>query len=128
MGEKTMSGWHIPDISTLEKKLNTDLSDGLSAREAVTRLEKEHKKDKKGRKKSLFVPKRGSGFVNLTTFFASPLVLLLLIMSLLTAWLGNHVVGWSVFLATLATAIFGGIVAMRAQKRLDDMKEFYSEM
>ena len=31
------------------------LSDGLSSREAVTRLEKEHKNDKKGRKKSLLV-------------------------------------------------------------------------
>lgn len=123
-----MSGWHIPEISTLEKKLNTDLSDGLSAREAVQRLEKENKKNKKGRKKSLFVPKRSSGFVNFTTFFASPFVLLLLIMSILTALFGHRIAGCSVFVATLAAAIFGGIVALRAQKRLDDMKEYAAPM
>ena len=123
-----MSGWHIPDISKLEKKLNTDVSDGLSAREAVVRLEKEYKKDKKGRKKSLFVPRRSSPFIELTTFFASPFVILLLVMSFLTAFLGNHILGASVFLATLAAAVFGGIVSLRAQKRLEAMKEYSAPM
>ena len=45
---------HIPDLSTLEKKLGTDLSDGLPAREARVRLEKE----KKNEKISLFVSRK----------------------------------------------------------------------
>ena len=48
-----MANWHIQELTVLEKKLNTDLSDGLSAREARLRLDKEYKRNKKGRKKIL---------------------------------------------------------------------------
>ena len=123
-----MATWHIPELTELEKKLNTDLSEGLSAREARVRLEKEYKTNKKGRKKSLFVPGRKSAFSCLTTFLASPFVILLLILSLLTAIFGRPLLGGLVFILTLTAAIFGGIVSLRAQKRLDVMKEYASPM
>jgi hypothetical protein len=55
------TGWHIPEFSEIEKSLNTDLSEGLSAREASNRLEKEIKLEKGGRK-SLFVPQKSSAW------------------------------------------------------------------
>ena len=49
---------HIPDLSTLEKKLGTDLSDGLPAREARVRLEKEKKNLKNDNNNSFIGKKR----------------------------------------------------------------------
>lgn len=123
-----MANWHIPELTELEKKFNTDLSDGLSAREASIRLDKEYKRDKKGRKKSLFVPNRRSMWIYLASFTGTPFVILLLVMSLLTAFFGKPLLGASVFVLTIASAIFGGIVSLRAQRRLDVMKEYASPM
>lgn len=123
-----MANWHIPELAELEKKLNTDLSDGLSAREARLRLEKEYKNDRKGRKRSLFVPTKKSMWVYLSSFATTPFVILLLIMSILTAIFGRPFLGSSVFILTLAAAIFGGIVSLRAQRRLDVMKEYAAPM
>ena len=115
---------HIPDLSTLEKKLGTNLSDGLPAREARVRLEK----DKKHENSSLFVSRRRPTWTSLLTFAGSPYALLLLITSLLTALFGKTVLGWSVFAVTLAATAFGGILVLNAQKTFGSMGEYASPM
>ena len=115
---------HIPDLSTLEKKLGTDLSDGLPAREARVRLEKE----KKNEKISLFVSRKRPAWTSLLTFAGSPYALLLLITSLLTALFGKTVLGWSVFAVTLAATVFGGILTLSSRRTFESMNEYASPM
>ncbi len=122
-----MEHWHIPELNILEKKLNTDLVDGLSAREARVRLEKQTKRQG-GRVRSLFVPQSRSMWSSLLSFATSPFTILLLLMSLLTAIFGRGLLGGLVFTVALAAAIFGGIVSLRAQRRLDRMREYASPM
>lgn len=115
---------HIPDLSTLEKKLGTSLSEGLPAREARVRLEK----NKKHENKSLFVSQKRPVWTSLLTFTGTPYALLLLITSLLTALFGKTVLGWSVFAVTLAASAFGGILILNAQKTFESMGEYASPM
>ena len=122
-----MNKWHIPDLNTLEKELNTDISDGLSPREASVRLEKQ-KKRSGGNISSLFVPRKNGTFKALFCFISSPFTILLLFISLLVGLFGRELLGALVFLVTLAAAIYGGIVNMRAERRLDKMKEYASPM
>ena len=119
-----MTNPHIPDRSTLEKRLGTDLSDGLPAREARVRLERE----KKNEKSSLFVSRKRPAWTSLLTFAGSPYVLLLLIISLLTALFGKTVIGWSVFAVTLAAAALGGILTLSANRTFESMNEYASPM
>ena len=119
-----MTNPHIPDLSTLEKKLGTSLSEGLPAREARVRLEK----DKKRENKSLFVSQKRPVWTSLLTFAGSPYALLLLITSLLTALFGKTVLGWSVFAVTVAATTFGGILALWAQRTFESMGEYASPM
>ena len=90
---------HILDLTTLEKEYNTDILEGLSSREAKSRLEKERKR---GATTSLFVPGNKDRIAKFAVFFCSPFVVLLLIMSLLTALFGRPVLGCSVFAFTFA--------------------------
>ncbi len=122
-----MEKWHIPEINILEKKLNTDLAEGLSAREARERLEK-YKKRTHGKVKSLFVPQRRSFWHPLLSFVCSPLTVLLLLISLLATIFGREYLGGLVFLSTLAAAVFGGIVSLRAERRLNGMREYAAPM
>ena len=122
-----MENWHIPELNILEKKLNTDLLDGLSAREARVRLEKQTKRQG-GRVRSLFVPRSRSVRSSLLSFAASPFTILLLLMALLTAIFGRGMLGALVFTVALAAVVFGGIVSLRAQRRLDRMREYASPM
>lgn len=119
-----MTNPHIPDLSTLEKKLGTDLSEGLPVREAKIRLEKSNKNGKE--QSSVFVAKKRPAWTALLTFAGSPYALLLLITSLLTALFGKTVIGWSVFAVTLAATAFGGVLALYAQRTFDSMGEYAS--
>ena len=122
-----MENWHIPELNILEKKLNTNIADGLSAREARVRLEKLNKKSG-GRIKSLFVPRSKSIFSSLLHFFYSPTTVLLLLIAIMAALFGRGLLGWFVFGVALAGAVFGGIVYLRAQRRLERMLEYASPM
>ena len=122
-----MIKWHVPDLNNLEKKLNTDISEGLSAREARERLEK-HKKRFGVNTKSLFVPKKNGTLKSIFCFIASPYTILLLLISLLTAIFGRGLLGSLVFIVTLTAALYGGIVNIRAERRIDTMKEYASPM
>ena len=122
-----MIKWHVPDLNNLEKKLNTDISEGLSAREARERLEK-HKKRFGVNTKYLFVPKKNGTLKSIFCFIASPYTILLLLISLLTAIFGRGLLGSLVFIVTLAAALYGGIVNIRAERRIDTMKEYASPM
>lgn len=122
-----MNKWHIPELNELEKRFNTDLTEGLSAREARERLEK-YKKQTGGRQKSLFVPRKRSFFYPLLSFVGSPLTVLLLLISFLAMIFGRPYLGGCVFALTLAAAIYGGIVSLRAERRLDKMREYAAPM
>ncbi len=122
-----MENWHIPELNVLEKKLNTNIADGLSAREARVRLEKLNNRSG-GRVKSLFVPKSKSIFSSLLHFFSSPTTVLLLLISAMAALFGRGLLGWFVFGVALSGAVFGGIVYLRAQRRLERMREYASPM
>ena len=79
--------WQTLDIKALETELKTDLAEGLSIREARDRLEKEKKRDG-GVRSSLFVSKRGSRIKAMLSFFATPAVIALVVMSVLAAVFG----------------------------------------
>ena len=128
------NNWHIYDIGSVEKMLNTDLSDGLSAREARNRLEKENKLEKGGRK-SLFVKSRSSVWKGFVTFASAPFAILLAITSLLIVIISSAskdreglLLGLSILAVVLATVIFGGILSSRARRRIEAMGEFASPM
>lgn len=123
MGNK----WHILDIKALGAELKTDLADGLSIREARMRLEREKRRDG-GERPSLFVPKKSSQIRAMLSFFATPAVIALVVMSVLAAVFGELVMGVIVLAITLVGAIMGGIVSARAQKRLDSMRDYASPM
>jgi len=116
---------HIPDLTTLEKQLNTDLSEGLTARAARERLEKEQKHKNRW---SLFVMPKTPMIISLLSFIASPFAVLLIIMSLLVALFGDPLLGFAVLIITVAATVFGGIMSAGASHRLESMREYASPM
>ena len=119
--------WQTLDIKALEAELKTDLAEGLSIREARARLEKEKRRDG-GERSSLFVPKKSSQSKALLSFFATPAVIALVVMSVLAAVFGEPAMGIIVLTITIVGAIIGGIVSAGAQKKLDSMRDFASPM
>ncbi len=112
--------WHTLTKGEIEKKLNTDLSDGLSVREARERLEEE-KKRSNGDRYSLFVPKSPNYIKSIFALFATPCVLIAVVVSALAALLGGSAVGILVFLITFVGAIACGIILCNAEKRSHDL-------
>ncbi len=119
--------WHSAKLSELEGLLKTDLLNGLSMRESRERLEKEKKQDG-GDRRSLFTPKRKSYLKQSLSFFATPGIIILIIISLLAAVFSDLYSGLFVLLITVIGALVGGIILQSAQKRLDSMQEFASPM
>ncbi|MBP3375622.1 MAG: hypothetical protein J6L83_02530 [Clostridia bacterium] len=119
--------WQNLDIKALEATLKTDLAEGISIRDARVRLEKEKRLDG-GERVSLFVPKRSSQLKAALSFFATPAVIALVVMSLLAASFGEVLMGILVLSVALVGAILGGIVCARAQKKLDSMRDYASPM
>ena len=119
--------WHCYNLNTIEEKLKTDLVDGLTSREARVRLEKK-KKDNNGYISSLFVSKKKSSIRCITSFLTAPSVILLLVIAVLAIIFHRVALGASVFAVALAGAIFGGIIDLRAQRRVEAMKEYASPM
>ncbi len=119
--------WHAAPLSMLEKRFGTDLGEGLSARVAHTKLENE-KKENKGKKKSLFTPVRKSAVSCLLCYLATPYVILLLIVSLATAFFGSVLLGLAVFFVAFGAALFGGFLNLRAVRRLESIGEYASPM
>ena len=118
---------HILSVQELEKALSTDLSDGLSIREARVRLPEEKKRDG-GERFSLFVPKRSNYIALALSFFATPGIIILIVISLLAALFGSLFTGISVMLLSLAGAIVGGLILRSSRRNLDSMMEFASPM
>ena len=118
---------HTLSFSELEKALETELSDGLSIREARERLPEEKKRDGKDRY-SLFVPPKSNYFALALSFFASPGIIVLIVISLLAAVFGNLLTGISVMLLTVAGAVVGGVVLQSSRRKLDSMDDFASPM
>lgn len=121
------ANWHCYNLNTIEEKLKTDLTDGLTSREARMRLEKEKKKQG-GYRGSLFVGKKKSAILCLTSFLTAPSVILLLVISILAAIFDRAALGLSVLAVATAGAVFGGIINLRAQRKVESMKEFASPM
>ena len=119
--------WHCEDLNKIEKMLKTDLSEGLTSREARERLEKEIKKSG-GHRSSLFVGKRKSTAECFATFFLSPSIILLILISLMAAIFGRFILGASVLIVALASAVLGGIFNLRSQRTLESMREYASPM
>ncbi len=119
--------WHISDLSILEKRLGSNISDGLSAREARIRLEKDHKA-KKGKIGSLFTTGKSSMWGTLLSYVISPFFALLLIVSIATACFGSRLEGISAFAITMGTALFGGFLRMRATHRIEAMQNYANPM
>ncbi len=119
--------WHIPDIKALEKEFDTDLVEGLTIREARARLEKE-KRRSGTKRKSLFVPRKTAGPMSFLSFFKTPGVILLLLISLLSLLFGSTLTGASVLMITLAGAAVGGFISYRSEKKLDMMRDYASPM
>ena len=119
--------WHCYNLNTIEEMLKTDLVEGLTSREARTRLEKEKKK-RNGYISSLFVSKKKSAIKCFSSFLTAPSVILLVIISILATVFDRAVLGASVFIVAAAGAVFGGIINLRAQRRVEAMKEYASPM
>ncbi len=118
---------HTLSLAELSAELNTDLSDGLSIREARSRLDKERKRDG-GERRSLFIPRKSNYFKIATSFFLTPGIIILLVISLLAAIFGSLFAGISVLLIALAGAMTAGIITQKAQRKLDAMHEYASPM
>ena len=119
--------WHCEDLNTIEARLRTDLSEGLTSREARERLDREMKKSG-GYRSTLFVGKRKPTLECLATFLFSPSVILLMLISLLSAIFGRFVLGASVLIVAIACVVLGGILNLRAQRILESMREYASPM
>ncbi len=119
--------WHSLSLSEIEKALNTDIINGLSIRESRDRLEKEKKRDG-GDRRSLFIPSKCLYLHHIFTFFATPGVIILIIISLLAAIFGSIYSGLAVLLITVIGALTGGFVLHSAQRRIDAMNEYASPM
>lgn len=127
------TGWHIPEFSEIEKSLNTDLSEGLSAREASQRLEKETRLE--GGRKSLFVAPKSSALKGFLSFASAPFAILLAIVSLMMVIIAyasddksGLILGLSVLVVVVASVIVGGFLIGNARKRLESMGEYASPM
>lgn len=118
--------WHIPDIKTLEKELRTNASEGLTIREARSRLEAEKKRD--GGRSSLFVETKMPSVLTVFSFFAHPATALLVIISMVTAAFGHTWLGLLVLGVTLAGAISGGLISWSSQRKLCSMRDYASPM
>ncbi len=116
---------HILSISELEKAFSTDLSDGISIREARLRLENEKKSDG-GERASLFVPQKSNYLKLAFSFFATPAIVILIVISLLAAVFGNTLTGISVFAVTVIGAVVAGLISQGSQRKLDAMRDFAS--
>ena len=117
--------WHELAPRDIESELNTDLSEGLSVREARRRLDEEKKRDG-GERSSLFVRRTGATATSLFSFFLSPSVLILTLVSLLAALFGDVTVGLFVFAITVAGALICGAVKINAQRKINAMHDFSS--
>jgi len=118
---------HTLSLPEIEKAFATDLSDGLSIREARERLPEEKKRDGRDRY-SLFVPAKSNYFSLALSFFASPGIIVLIVISILAAIFGNMLTGISVMLLTVAGATVGGIILQSSRRKLDSMGDFASPM
>lgn len=116
--------WHELALDKIESELDTDLSGGLSVREARRRLEK-GKKGSKGTA-SLFVRRTDAEFTSVFSFFFSPAVLVLVLVSLFAALFGDLSVGLGVLVIALSGSLIGGIMKMRARKKINSMHDFSS--
>ncbi len=119
--------WHVLGLKDIEKQLNTDLERGLSIREARERLVDERKQDG-GERRSLFVPRKSNYFKLAVSFFLTPCVLSVLIMSLLAVIFGASAVGALVLIITLIGCSVGGMISLGSQKKLELLQEYPSPM
>lgn len=117
--------WHCLELADIASEIKTDLSEGLSVREARKRLENEKKFDG-GERYSLFVPQAEHSFSHLFSFLFSPAVILLSLVAFFAAVFGEMAVGLSVLTITFAGAITGGAVKMSAHKKINAMRDFSS--
>ncbi len=119
--------WHILTSKELEERLNTDLSSGLSVKEARERLEEEIKHDG-GIRSSLFVPKQDGYIKNALSLFTSPGIIVATIISALSALVGGSMFGLLAFLLIILGSLICGIILCNAQKKQNSMYEFASPM
>lgn len=119
--------WHIYDVQTLAKELNTNLSDGLSPREAAVRLEK-NRKNTKGKKWSLFVSPSKNSPRSYLQLLANPFALTMFAMSSLALCFGRTVLGLSALTVLISAAVISGLITYSANKTLEDMKDYASPM
>lgn len=122
-----MKKWHIPELIDLENEFDVKLSDGLSARVARERIEHE-RKENKGRDMSLFVPRKKPATQVLFLYLGSLFSLLLLVMAILIAVFGRVELGLSVFAVAVSAVIFGGIINLITQRKLEQAREYASPM
>ena len=118
---------HTLSLKELEMALATDLSDGLSIREARVRLPEEKKRDG-GERYSLFLPKRSNYLTLALSFISSPGIIILIAISLLAAIFGNLLTGLSVLLISIAGAAVSGFMLQASTRKLDAMRDFASPM
>lgn len=116
--------WSASTLSDLEKSLNTDLNKGLSSKEARKRLASTDKKNIY----SLFAGNRKSVVMCLLSSAEMPFLVLLLIVSLLTAIFGRAALGISVFTVTAIAAVLCAILSLKNRKILNVSREYASPM
>ncbi len=116
--------WHELALDKIASELDTDLSAGLSVGEARRRLEK-GKKGNKGTA-SLFVRRTDAETASAFSFFFSPAVIILVLVSLFAALFGDLTLGLGVLIIAVSGSLIGGIMKMRARKKINSMHDFSS--
>ena len=84
--------WHIDDIETVRKKLNTDTENGLSRKAARLRLASEERGNPE-RYGSFFIREKRSAFKCFFQILRAPAALLLAVSSVVLILLGEMIAG-----------------------------------
>ncbi len=122
LGENMTVNWHSAELSELEKMLDTSLEEGLSAKEARSRLQNEIKSNKE--RKSLFVAAPTPWYTLLFSYLLSPALALTLVLSLVMAAFTDRLAGIVVFVITALAGLLMSFIKLKNTRRLEAMREY----
>lgn len=121
-----MNEWHANKIEEIQSALDTSSQNGITVREARKRLEDENKQS--GGRFSLFVKKKKHPIKTFFSPLLSPLMLMLVVTSLLSAIFGVFLPALCVLFISLSASAVVGAFLISSQKKLDELNEYSSPM
>ena len=112
--------WHIDDIETVRKKLNTDIENGLSRKAARLRLASEERGSPE-RYGSFFIREKRSAYKCFFQILRAPAALLLAVLAVALLFLGERSAGIISLALLLSGCVASGVLYLRAQRVTENM-------